>query len=323
MVFISSCGLKCPSARMGDIKFYITGIEKRNTSAGFSEMTVRIVAENVGNSPAPYPEYGGDELHLYTVLNGQMGSDTYPYGSTELIGANINRLPPYFRYEYEAKFEVANIVSDFKLQFELWEYCALCWDPIKTTTLSFQSSDTLPVFDIPVDRNRKFSNLGESIEACPNTTLSVSKVERVDFAWDKPTQVITGLILHANFVNMSGQVQRPDAECGISVTLITSDGEYYGDWGFRASETLNVPPGSSANGLLVVTFFNFGRLPVGSIENAWLVLRTTRATHSFLWGTKVEDDFEIIYEVPSISEMSYDEFSSYHIYSGVDIYPPP
>jgi hypothetical protein len=308
---------------MGDIKFYVTGIEKRNTSAGFSEMTVRIVAENVGKSPAPYPKYGGDKLHLYVVLNGQMGSETYPYGSIELTGANINRLPPKFRYEYEAKFEVANIVSDFKLQFELWEHCGLCFDPIETTTLSFQSSDTFSVFDIPVDRDKRFSSLGESIEGCPNTTLSVSKVERVDFAWDEPTRVITGLVLHSNFVNMSGQAQRPNAGCGLSVTLITNDGEYYGGGGGWASETLFVPPGSSSNGLLVVIFSNFERLPIGSIENAYLVLRTTRATHSFLWGTKVEDDFEIIYEVPSISEMSYDEFSSYHIFSGVDIYPPP
>ncbi len=125
LVLVVSCGSQYPSARLGDLAFYVTGVQVVDSKPGFSQMRIQVVAENTGNSPVPFPKYTGYTIQFFASMTGKVGSETYNYGAAEL-STPLNSLPPHFRLRDEVVFEVAKTSTEHTLKFEMYERCPLC-----------------------------------------------------------------------------------------------------------------------------------------------------------------------------------------------------
>ncbi len=305
-ILLVSCGTNNPSVKLDDLKFYITNMSVSDSTAGYSQITIELIAENAGKNPVPFPNYSDSHLVGGVALQGKVGNETYTYGATQF--SQFENLPPHFRSKYTFTFEVAKTATDLKLMLGIYELL-----PFSPKTLAEGSirvnldlSGKLTQMSVPVDSDNNFSSLGTTTTWCPNTILSIDGLKRIDFGID--SRRFTGIILDFTFINNSGDTLSPNCP-NIKATLFANSGMVFDKPdGIIFSTNLDTPPGLSTRGKI---FLGFEQLPTDiDLDNSWLSIRRYTLDWSFFVGYKVLDDVQIVYEIPSISILPFSEFSS-------------
>lgn len=305
-----SCGTSNPSVKLDDLKFYITSMSVRASKAGFSDITIELVAENVGKNPVPYPRYSHTRLAGGVALQGKVGNEKYTYGAQQF--SQFENLPPHFRTKYTFTFEVANTATDLELLIGLYEPQVFSAKTLAEGSIRINPnlSGKLTPISIPVDSKYSFSNLGTTTTWCPNTTLSVDSIKRIDFGIDSSYSDTryTGFLLEFTFRNNSGESLSPSCPSVKTAIFSNSGMTFDNPREVVFSTNLDTPPGFDKSGKM---FIIFEQLPadIGS-SSSWLSLRRYTMDWSLLGGYKVLDDVQIIYTIPSISTIPLNEFSS-------------
>lgn len=314
-VLLTSCGEKYPSARLGDLEFHITDVQVRDAQPGYSDITIELVAENTGKNHVAFPENSEDRVEGYAFIEGKIGTETYYYGdSLDEVQAQplvyLNSLPPHFRSRDTLHFVVAKTATNLKLIITLHKRHAFGTDIIAKDTMEIVLTGEYPVIEIPVESGLLFSSLGNSTKWCPNAKLSVQGLQSVYFKVEGTDITVMGLILDVTFFNNAGETLSPICR-GMTATLFTSSGMIFHNSTSRSiwySTNLDTPPGYSARGKLLLTFERVSSIDI-DLNNSWLSLRRYTATPLLLGGYKITDDKQIIYEIPSISNLPFQDFS--------------
>jgi hypothetical protein len=303
-----SCGTKYPSVRLDEIKFYITDVSVNSSSeAGFSDITIELVAENVGKNSVPFPKYSETWLGGAVTLEGKVGTETYTYGTNAFY--EFDSLPPNFRSKYILTYKVAKTASDLKLTIGIYEPSIFVEHKLAEGSMRVNLSGEFPSLDIPVDHELLFSSLGTSTSWCPNTMLSLQSIQRIDFGIKISQTRFTGIVLNVAFQNNSGETLSPFCP-NIKTALFTNTAMIFHKTTsvYSSTNIASVSPGSSATGKIFLIFEQF---PANTdLNGSWFSLRRYKPTWSFLGGNDITDDVQIVYKIPSISTLQFNDFSS-------------